>query len=55
MNGAIAEPSDKTIIEPSKKSKIIRGSKYHFFRTFINSQTSNIFVFVFIVFQNLNQ
>ena len=40
MNGAIAEPSVKTIKEPNIKSKIIIGINHHFFRTFRKSQNS---------------
>lgn len=42
MNGATAEPSVKIINAPNKTRKITIGANHHFFRTFKNSQNSDI-------------
>ena len=42
MNGAIAEPWDKTIKPPNITKTNIIGKSQYFFLTFINSQNSMI-------------
>jgi len=42
MKGATAEPSVKIIKAPSKARNITIGVNHHFFRTFKNSQNSDI-------------
>ena len=42
MKGANTEPSDKTIIAPNKKIKIIIGINHHFLLLFKNLKNSKI-------------
>ena len=66
MNGAIAEPWDKTIKPPNTAKTMIIGKSQYFFLTFINSQNSLIklilnfililcFLPLFLIYQKYEQ
>ena len=50
MNGATADPCDKTINPPKNKRKIMVGNNQYFFLIFTNSQNSFIKLILKLIF-----